>query len=339
MDRRSSVALPHRVRPVPRPAPRLLVGMLVIAMLFAAWPGTVRAQADFDELVVFGTSLSDPGNAFALVGGTNTPPDYFVDPLLLPDRPYVKGGHHFSNGPTWIEQLARPFAFAANAQPAFRSLGSRAMNFAVGGARARAVPGNVHLAAQVAAYLLKSGGVASPDTLYVIEMGSTDVRDALAAALSGGNPVPIRQQAVGTIAGTVAALYGLGARKFLIWSAPDLGLTPAALRQDQLQPGAAALATLQAVEFNNALDAELQGLEAVLAGLQIQRLDVFDLVHQVVADPAAFNFADVDSACLTPSVPPFTCQNPDVFLFWDGTHPTRAGHAMLATEARKILGL
>jgi outer membrane lipase/esterase len=41
----------------------------------------------------------------------------------------------------------------------------------------------------------------------------------------------------------------------------------------------------------------------------------------------------VTTACVTPDVPPFTCGQPDEFLFWDGIHPTRAGHTLLANEA------
>jgi hypothetical protein len=51
--------------------------------------------------------LSDPGNAFALAGDASMPPDFMLSPLLVPSAPYAKGGHHFSNGATWIEQYAR----------------------------------------------------------------------------------------------------------------------------------------------------------------------------------------------------------------------------------------
>ena len=44
-------------------------------------------RAPYSAIVVFGTSLSDSGNAFALRGGANTPPDYLVNPLLIPDAP------------------------------------------------------------------------------------------------------------------------------------------------------------------------------------------------------------------------------------------------------------
>ena len=50
----------------------------------ATFSTPVAAGALFGSIVVFGTSLSDPGNAFALRGGTNTPPDYLLDPFLVP---------------------------------------------------------------------------------------------------------------------------------------------------------------------------------------------------------------------------------------------------------------
>ncbi len=74
-----------------------------VALLAVATATAVdAARPAYDGIVVFGTSLSDPGNAFALLGATNTPPDYLVDPLLVPAAPYARGGQHFSNGATWI---------------------------------------------------------------------------------------------------------------------------------------------------------------------------------------------------------------------------------------------
>ena len=40
---------------------------------------------------------------------------------------------------------------------------------------------------------------------------------------------------------------------------------------------------------------------------------------------------------LTPNEPPFACKKPDEFLFWDGIHPTKSGHAILAEEAARLL--
>jgi phospholipase/lecithinase/hemolysin len=73
------------------------------ALAVAVTPVRTAAQAPFARIVVFGTSLSDSGNAFALRGAMSTPPNYQLDPLLVPGAPYARGGLHFSNGATWIE--------------------------------------------------------------------------------------------------------------------------------------------------------------------------------------------------------------------------------------------
>ena len=78
-------------------------------------------------------------------------------------------------------------------------------------------------------------------------------------------------------------------------------------------------------------------LRVVLPGIRIVQLDAFRLLNDIVADGAAFGLTDVTSPCLTPNVPPFTCQEPAEFLFWDGIHPTRAVHAIIAQEAASAL--
>ena len=92
----------------------------VAVLAFATATVRTAAQGPFASIVAFGASLSDSGNAFALRGGTNTPPDYLLDPLLVPSAPYARGGHHFSNGATWIEQFARSQGLAGSVRPAYQ---------------------------------------------------------------------------------------------------------------------------------------------------------------------------------------------------------------------------
>ena len=61
--------------------------LVTFLALILASPERSAAQSRYSGIVVFGTSLSDSGNAFALSGGTNTPPDYILDPLLIPAAP------------------------------------------------------------------------------------------------------------------------------------------------------------------------------------------------------------------------------------------------------------
>lgn len=293
----------------------------------------------YSGIVVFGTSLSDSGNAFALRGGTNTPPDYQVDPLLIPSVPFARGGHHFSNGATWIEQLARSLRLAASVRPAYRSEGVKATNYAVGSARAREAGETVDLGDQVAAFLADHGGVARSDALYVIEIGSSDVRDAIVAYQSGGPAAAqaILEQAILSIAQNMQLLYQSGARHFLVWLPPNVALTPAIRQLAQANPAVTALATFLTTSFNSGVSAVLDSFSASTEMI-ITRFDAYSLLNDISADPQSFGLTNVTDACITPSEAPYACDSPDEYLFWDGIHPTRAGHAIAASEAARLLG-
>jgi phospholipase/lecithinase/hemolysin len=315
---------------------RLRPAILACAMLALATPDPAAAPRPYERIVVFGTSLSDSGNAFALVGGTNTPPDYLVDPLLVPSAPYRS--HHFSNGATWIEQFATSLGLAGSVRPAFGSSSEWATNYAVGAARAYNDGRNLNLPDQVSAFLQDFGGVAPSGALYVFEMGVNDVRDALVAFSQGQNGLAIIQAAVLSIAQQIGTLHAAGARNILVWSTPDPGSTPAILTLDSTMPGVAAFARQLAQIFNAALSGALVPL-AALPGIHIARLAAFALITAIVATPSGFGLTNVTTACITPGVPPFTCQNADEFLFWDGIHPTKAAHGIVAQEAAAVLAI
>jgi len=69
----------------------------------------------------------------------------------------------------------------------------------------------------------------------------------------------------------------------------------------------------------------------------IIRLDAEGILNALVTDSTAFGLTDVTTACVTPGLAPFTCQSPDEFLYWDGIHPTKAVHAILAQETAAAL--
>ncbi len=307
-----------------------LMGCLVLVLAAPQW---AAAQSRFTGIVVFGTSLSDSGNAFALNGSASTPPDYLLNPLLIPSAPYARGGHHFSNGATWIEQYARSLGVGGSVRPAFGGSSRQHTNFAVGAARAYNDGINFNLIRQVDAFLERSGGDADPQALYVIEMGSNDIRDAFQIYAMGGNGGPILGAALASIAANIQRLYAAGARQFLVWSAPNVALTPA-IRT--LGAGAGALATMLTQSFNAGLSQTLAQLSA-LPGVSFARLDVYQTLANIVANPAAFGLTNVTTACVTPRVAPFFCQNVDEYLFWDGIHPTKAGHAILAEQTAIVL--
>ena len=298
------------------------VGLLALFALLQASPAAAGPPQRF---VVFGDSLSDPGNAFVLVRDVEVPP--FDN--LIPDAPYARGAQHFSDGATWVEQLsildhALPSTGPALLNPAMFS------NYAVGGARARHV-GFFDLSTQVGVFLNDFGGHGPADALYVVFVGGNDLRDAL---LAPAQSTAIVQNALLAIQGNLGTLHAAGARNFLVANAPNLGLAPAVRL---LGPAAQSAATFLAAQFNAGLESILEGLEFA-SGLNIVRFDVFQALNEIVAAPGAFGLTNVTQPCIAvdTKAQPF-CANPGTFLFWDGIHPTVAGHRILAKRARAAL--
>ena len=82
---------------------RATVALAALGTLAVALSGTALAsESPYSSIVVFGDSLEDPGNAFVLTGEIATQPC-----APIPASAYAVGGHHFSNGRTWVEQLGR----------------------------------------------------------------------------------------------------------------------------------------------------------------------------------------------------------------------------------------
>jgi outer membrane lipase/esterase len=324
----------------------LVVAFALLAPSGASADDRFHHDRFIERIVVFGTSLSDPGNAFALTGVNLTPPDYGMDtPLelltLIPDAPYARGGNHFSNGPTWIEQLAGAVGLGGSVKAAFLGSDGRASNYAVGGATAAdltALGGSqAHLSVQVQAFLSDVGGAAPSSAMYVVEMGGNDIRFALAVASQGGDPTPFIGAAVLAVVQNIRDLYDAGARKFLVWHVPNLGRTPAIQALGAVGP-----ATGLSLAYNEALKGFLELLSTApapigLPDIEIVQFDAFAGVEKIVNHPRRFGLTDVTTACIKPNVPPFRCRRPDDHLFWDGIHPTRAGHGIIAFLVGKTL--
>jgi outer membrane lipase/esterase len=319
---------------------------LAAATLLALMPThALPAPSGIDRIVVFGTSLSDAGNAFTFLAGhpacgerLNVPPyDLLLADGMMPDGPYAAGGHHFSNGPTWVEGLAGALGLPGNARPALYNASRKASNYAVGGARAFAHDDfvrtcRINLAQQVDAYLADVPAT-SPATLVVIEMGSNDVRDAIVAAVTaGGDAVAMLQESLGATQQQVMRLYAAGVRRFLVANVGDLGKTPAMLAYP---PVVGFLATQLSGAYSDGLAALVAALGA--AGADARLLDFRGVLADVLDAPAAYGFTNVIEPCVTPGQPPFHCAQPDAYVFWDGGHPTRAMHAIVADEAIEVV--
>lgn len=303
------------------------------------------ADNHYSDLVAFGDSLSDSGNVFVVTGNVSVRP---YDAGNIPSAPYPVGGMTFSNGKTWVQQLAASLGLNSTTGPALRT--PTFSNYAYGGARASSSAGGTFdLNAQVAQYLADAGGHADNTALYSMYFGGNDVRDALSAfnavlqqtLLSGGTlPEALAagqaaaearlEEAITAIADNIIALGVTGAQHFLVPNVPNLGIIPAITA---LGPDTVMLATQLSFGFNLALEGALSNIEQALP-VTITRFDVFALTSMLFVNPEAFGLTNVTEACLTPEVKAgAVCKKPNDYLFWDGLHPTAATHKILAEGA------
>jgi len=309
----------------------LLVIPVVLWFLILAVVSVSSAES-FDRMVVFGDSLSDAGNHFAVFGVTSHAPY-----APLPDSPYDIGGHHFTNGSTWVEQLSRALEMPRSGKPALLAPGVFT-NYAVGRARARAGAAefpHFDLDTQVQRFLVDFRGQAPADALYVIWIGANDLNDALTAGLTDpARAADIIRAAVTTQAGSIYALWAAGARKFMVVNLPDPALAPF-LRA--LPPPLQAAATQAGMLYNAALDEALAQVSP-LPGLRLMRFDVKAVFDRIVAGDGGDSALNVTAPCLTFGVVVHPlCTHPNRYLFWDGAHPTRAGHRLIAEAALWLL--
>jgi len=305
---------------------RKITWKLMITLALFGVPQLSPAQ-DHRSIVVFGDSLSDSGNAFVLTGELSKPPYQ-----LIPDAAYARGGSHFSNGKTWVEKLAKRMKISDNARPALKDEDGF-QNYAVGGARARAGNASFHLSNQVGLYLSDVGGQASPETLYVIFIGGNDVRDAIENPAFAGT---ILTAALTAVQDNIIALASAGARNFLIANAPDLSLVPALNKlPEPFRQGI----SMVSVQYNYGLQATVAGLVGAF-GITVTDFDVFGLIRNVTLDAEGFGFKNVLDTCINvDAANKPACAKPDDYLFWDGIHPTEAGHAEMARVAAQALDL
>jgi len=304
-----------------------------LGLLVAGW----CEAASYSEAIVFGDSLSDSGNYFVRFGGKSMQP---YEAENVPSKPYAIGGHHFTNGATWVETLTREMHIPNSGSPSMAAPGIF-RNYSVGRSRARdvlldGVFSEVNLTRQVDSFLADENDQAPSEALYIIWIGSNDVADALFA----NNPAEIIGSAVQNTLAQVQRLYVHGARDFLILNMPDFALTPRVLNMVSGYPVPVQQFLLQnismaSVGYNQALAGNLAYMQSVLSDMDVIHLDVFSVLNDISAHPGTYGLETVDHACVVPETQGQAyCSNRDRYLFWDAQHPTTKGHSIIAEEAK-----
>ena len=313
-------------------------GIFCFGLLVAGW----CEAASFSEAIVFGDSLSDSGNYFTQFGGMSVQP---YETENVPSEPYAVGGHHFTNGATWVEKLTRQLQIPNSGSPSEVSPGLF-RNYAVGRSRARAVLldgvfSEVNLTTQVDSFLADEYDQAPGAALYIIWIGSNDVADALFAP--DGVGAVIMGAALQNTFAQIQRLYEHGARHFLILNMPNFALTPLVLDFVSVYPVPDQEILLQnismaSVGYNQALAGNLAFMQSMLPDMDVISLDVFSVMNDIVANPELYGLEIVDEACIIPDTQGQAyCSNWGRYLFWDAQHPTREGHSIIAEQAEMAI--
>ena len=294
---------------------RHLASAIAAAMLLAT---TAQAadRSPFDNVVVFGDSLSDAGNL------PNTAGDY----TRFTTNP----------GTVTVQNVASRLGF--DLQPS-RLGGS---DYAYGGAgittNSDPAPQIQTITQQVTGYL--AGGTrADPRSLYMVWGGPNDIfyhstQYGIGTIIPGAGET--LDQATANINAAASQelvlinqLKQAGAQHLVVFNLPNIGATPSAHANEALVPGISGFLTGVSQSYNQILNAGL--------GDHTLAVNTYALFDQVLADPAKYGFVNVTApACTTSSshdcdgstlVAAGADQN---YLFADGVHPTTAAHAMLA---------
>jgi thermolabile hemolysin len=267
----------------------LIVGGLILG--YSLIP--VRSIAtNFSQIVTYGDSLSDVGNAAAK--GASLP---------------SSSNGRFSNGKLWIEYLADRLGIAPD----------RRQNFAEGGATTGTTniaqtyfPNLVGIAQQV-----KNHPISDPNALYVLWGGANDYL----RATPENRPDP--QVTIGNLSREIGTLIDRGAKNILVVNLPDLGKLPTTRNR----PTASQLTMLTTLH-NAGLAANIGTLSQTHPGVKLTLLDVNTAFSRAISDPPSYGFDNVTQGCFSVG-----CQTPNTYLFWDGIHPTTAGHKILGDLA------
>jgi phospholipase/lecithinase/hemolysin len=309
---------------------KVLMAAGLLSLVSLGFSGTANA-IPWTGIYVFGDSLSDPGNAYALSGGAFPP---------TPSR-------RFTDGPTAAEQLATNLGLSANAAYGLSSTGAvittTGTNYAVGGGRSgngnfnyianspAGVQGIANLAAtgvadQVARFrTVGHAPYAAATTLFLVNGGANDF--FLASGAPGANAASIQATAVAAaqnIAADIQSLYADGARHFLVPNLPDLAKTPLFTTTN---PAGAPIGNFYSTTYNTALATALGGLQTLYTGvnaIDIVQFNSFNFVNDVYANPAAYGITNSTGRCATLAT---GCAG---YLFWDDVHPTAFASAVTA---------
>jgi phospholipase/lecithinase/hemolysin len=324
---------------------------------------SMASDLPFNKIVVFGDSLSDNGNLYALYHG-----------LVPKSPPYFKG--RFSNGPVWAENMADFFQNKSKIETA---------NYALGGETIIDYGSDKHIQSlyleiSVLDYYAHSLLSDRSKTLFVIWIGGNDY---LRAPITDVDK--LSTDVVDALQATIQDLIDKGGKYFLILNLPDMGKSPYARVSKQKD-----ILSQATVAHNQKLEAAITKLQNDNKDAVLKAYNVNALFSDLLAHPDNYNqkygthLQDATSACweggytlhqlqspaaviarelsaggnanssvnkladMIVSSPDLNaafqvqkeqdagvepCKDPGALIFWDSVHPTDAVHSIISNIA------
>ena len=271
------------------------------------------------DLVVFGDSLSDMGNAKSSLNVPDTPP-------------YWQG--RFSNGPVWIEHLSDAYGVSTTVGTG-TSLGD---NRAFGGSQT----GTGY------SYILLPN-VGTQINSYIANVQSTIPSGTIVSLWAGGNDFLYGSAnsnvIVTNMESHIRQLVLVGATELIVPNLPPLELTPEIQSRSQNQQSAI---RSEVISYNQKLGTLLNNLTGEL-NITIHTIDTWNIFNDILQNKEALGFTDTQNpACRGGStlLPLPICDNgdpvsprADEFLFFDKAHPTRVMHRFIGHFGVEKIGI
>ena len=249
---------------------------------------------NYSQIFVFGDSLSDSGNSFALTLGA-----------IPPEPPYFAG--RFSNGLVPVEYLSEDLGLTLN--PYYDDgLGN---NFAVGGATtgtgntnnddiAPFLPGVTlpGVSGQINDYASSlEDGHADPDALHIVWAGANDYLDYLADVVPA-DPAVLLEAGIDNTVNNVTSLTDLEAENIVVPNLPSLGRLPFSREfEDE--------ATALTIAYNGGLSLALGNLSlSEYSETEVIEVDLFTANENIVANPEQFGLNNVSDPLLESGLDP-----------------------------------
>ncbi len=280
-------------------------------------------RCDQENLLIFGNSLSDTGNAVAVSTAAGLP----VNP---PNPPYLKG--RFADGYNWVDFVTD-------------LTGLNPLNFAIGGATtgtANEIDGYPFygLTQEIGLFAQQNNFRVNSNTTTVVEIGANDLL-ALTDDPSNITPALVTQtitQAITNLQGNLVTLMTIGSKKNIIWDVPDLGLVPLFQPPSPLAPLQSTFSQISQA-YNGALLQLVSGLNAQSFNHAVFFYFPFSqIVQEVLVELEAEGVDPTKSAYFTTfdrppgPVSTFLGTPPSELAFMDQIHPSTRAWQLFAPK-------